>query len=231
MRGRAVRLRWRRRPGQPSPLPQRSGQPAREAPVSCEIVDIVIRQHAASACPPDRMAQPASPSSQLPREDAVLGEALIELFRTKRAKVGVIGLGYVGLPLAVQFAEAGFVVTPVDVDASKVESIRRAESYIPDIPSGRLTPLVQSGRLRASTSFEVLAEADAISICVPTPLRKTKDPDLSYVVAAVEQVVGCLRAGQLIVLESTTYPGTTEEVVRPMLERSGLVAGRDFFLA
>jgi UDP-N-acetyl-D-glucosamine dehydrogenase len=161
----------------------------------------------------------------------VVGEALIELFRTKRAKVGVIGLGYVGLPLAVQFAEAGFVVTPVDVDASKVESIRRAESYIPDIPSERLTPLVQSGRLRASTSFETLAEADAISICVPTPLRKTKDPDLSYVVAAVEQVVGCLRAGQLIVLESTTYPGTTEEVVRPMLERSGLVAGRDFFLA
>jgi UDP-N-acetyl-D-glucosamine dehydrogenase len=161
----------------------------------------------------------------------VVGEALIELFRTKRAKVGVIGLGYVGLPLAVQFAEAGFVVTPVDVDASKVESIRRAESYIPDIPSERLTPLVQSGRLRASTSFEALAEADAISICVPTPLRKTKDPDLSYVVAAVEQVVGCLRAGQLIVLESTTYPGTTEEVVRPMLERSGLVAGRDFFLA
>jgi UDP-N-acetyl-D-glucosamine dehydrogenase len=156
---------------------------------------------------------------------------LIERLVTKRARVGVIGLGYVGLPLAVEFATAGFHVTPVDVDASKVESVRRGESYIPDIASERLAPLVQSGRLEASSSFSVLADADAISICVPTPLRKTKDPDLSYVVAAVEQVAAHLRAGQLIVLESTTYPGTTEEVVRPMLERGGLVAGRDFFLA
>jgi len=156
---------------------------------------------------------------------------LIERLRAKRARVAVIGLGYVGLPLAVEFATAGFHVTPVDVDDSKVESVRRGESYIPDIASERLSPLVQSGHLQASSSFSVLADADAISICVPTPLRKTKDPDLSYVVAAVEQVAAHLRAGQLIVLESTTYPGTTEEVVRPMLERGGLVAGRDFFLA
>jgi UDP-N-acetyl-D-glucosamine dehydrogenase len=153
------------------------------------------------------------------------------LFKTRRAKVGVIGLGYVGLPLAVEFAQAGFQVTPVDVDASKVESVRRGESYIPDIPSDRLRPLVDQGRLEASTDFDVLADVDAISICVPTPLRKTKDPDLSYVVAATEQVATRLHKGQLIVLESTTYPGTTEEIVRPMLERGGLRAGRDFFLA
>jgi UDP-N-acetyl-D-glucosamine dehydrogenase len=137
----------------------------------------------------------------------------------------------VGLPLAVEFAAAGFRVSPVDVDASKVASVRQGQSYIPDIPSDRLRPLVDQGRLDASTDFDVLAEADAISVCVPTPLRKTKDPDLSYVVAAIEQVATRLRKGQLIVLESTTYPGTTEEVVRPMLERGGLKAGQDFFLA
>jgi UDP-N-acetyl-D-glucosamine dehydrogenase len=177
------------------------------------------------------MAQPASPWSHQPQEAALSGETLIDRFRTKRAKVGVIGLGYVGLPLAVEFATAGFHVVPVDVDAAKVESVRAGRSYIPDISSERLAPLVAQGLLAASSNFDVLADADAISICVPTPLRKTKDPDLSYVVAAVEQVAAHLRAGQLVVLESTTYPGTTEEVVRPMLERGGLVAGRDFFLA
>jgi UDP-N-acetyl-D-glucosamine dehydrogenase len=156
---------------------------------------------------------------------------LIDRFRTRQARVGVIGLGYVGLPLAVEFASAGFHVLPVDVDAAKVESVRAGRSYIPDIPSERLAPLVAQGRLAASSDFDVLADVDAVSICVPTPLRKTKDPDLSYVVAAVEQVSKRLRPGQLIVLESTTYPGTTEEVVRPMLERGGLRAGRDFFLA
>ena len=156
---------------------------------------------------------------------------LIERITSKQARVGVIGLGYVGLPLAVEFAEAGLTVTPVDLDVTKVDSVRRGVSYIPDVPSDRLAPLVDAGRLDATTDFSVLADADAISICVPTPLRKTKDPDLSYVVAAVEQVAKYLRAGQLVVLESTTYPGTTEEVVRPMLERGGLVAGRDFFLA
>jgi UDP-N-acetyl-D-glucosamine dehydrogenase len=157
--------------------------------------------------------------------------SLRERIGTRKARVGVIGLGYVGLPLAVEFADAGLAVTSVDLDVTKVDSIRRGVSYIPDVPNDRLAPLVSAGRLDATTDFSVLAQTDAISICVPTPLRKTKDPDLSYVVAAVEQVAKYLRAGQLVVLESTTYPGTTEEVVRPMLERGGLVAGRDFFLA
>jgi len=156
---------------------------------------------------------------------------LIDRLRTRRARIGVIGLGYVGLPLAVEFADAGFVVTPVDLDKSRVDSIRGGVSYISDVTSERVREVVSAGRLSPSTDFGVLADADAISICVPTPLRKTKDPDLSYIVAAVEQVAKYLRPGQLIVLESTTYPGTTDEVVRPMLERGGLVAGRDFFLA
>ena len=156
---------------------------------------------------------------------------LIDRLRTRQARVGVIGLGYVGLPLAVEFAHAGFTVTPVDLDQSKVDSIRRGVSYIPDVPSERVREVVDAGRLSPTRDFAILAEADAISICVPTPLRKTKDPDLSYIVAAVEQVAKYLKAGQLVVLESTTYPGTTDEVVRPMLERGGLIAGRDFFLA
>ena len=175
------------------------------------------------------MGQPAAPiASSTNRHSA---ESLIERLRTRKARVAVIGLGYVGLPLAVEFADAGFTVTPVDLDQSRVESIRRGVSYIPDVPSERVREVVDAGRLSPTRDFAILAEADAISICVPTPLRKTKDPDLSYIVAAVEEVSKYLRAGQLIVLESTTYPGTTDEVVRPMLERGGLVAGRDFFLA
>jgi UDP-N-acetyl-D-glucosamine dehydrogenase len=167
-----------------------------------------------------------SPSTA-PIDDALVRTAL----QSRTARVGVIGLGYVGLPLALEFAEAGFKVTPIDVDPTKVQSVREGRSYIPDVASDRLQRVVRSGHLSATTDFGVLAEVDAISICVPTPLRKTKDPDLSYVVAAVESVAKHLRRGQLVVLESTTYPGTTEEVVRPMLERGGLVAGRDFFLA
>ena len=158
-------------------------------------------------------------------------EELARRLRERTAKVGVIGLGYVGLPLAVEFADAGLHVVPVDVDGSKIESLRRGESYIPDVPGERLKRQVEAGRLTPTTDFRALADVDAVSICVPTPLRKTKDPDLSYVVAAVEAFTPHLRRGQLVVLESTTYPGTTEEVVRPMLERDGLVAGRDFFLA
>jgi UDP-N-acetyl-D-glucosamine dehydrogenase len=174
-----------------------------------------------------------STSAAVAATESLKGHAarLIDRFRTRQARVGVIGLGYVGLPLAVEFASAGFHVVPVDVDGAKVESVRAGRSYIPDIPSERLAPLVTQGLLAASSDFDVLADVDAVSICVPTPLRKTKDPDLSYVVAAMEQVSRRLRPGQLIVLESTTYPGTTEEVVRPMLERGGLRAGRDFFLA
>src|SRR4029453_2712536 len=113
---------------------------------------------------------------------------LIDRLRTKRARIGVIGLGYVGLPLAVEFADAGFIVTPVDLDKSRVDSIRRGVSYISDVTSERVREVVAAGRLSPSTDFGILADADAISICVPTPLRKTKDPDLSYIVAAVEQV-------------------------------------------
>ncbi|MBK5295894.1 MAG: nucleotide sugar dehydrogenase [Vicinamibacteria bacterium] len=172
-----------------------------------------------------------SASARRPLSSPADVSALIARLQARTAKVGVIGLGYVGLPLAVEFADAGLHVLPVDVDQTKVDSICQGRSYIPDVDSDRLKRVVDAGRLRATTDFGVLAEVDAISICVPTPLRKTKDPDLSYVVAAVEAAARHLRRGQLVVLESTTYPGTTEEVVRPMLERGGLVAGRDFFLA
>jgi UDP-N-acetyl-D-glucosamine dehydrogenase len=165
------------------------------------------------------------------RTATLSADLLARRLEARTAKIGVIGLGYVGLPLAVEFAGAGLHVVPVDVDAAKIESLRRGESYIPDVPTDRLRPQVEAGRLAATTDFRALAGVDAVSICVPTPLRKTKDPDLSFVVAAVEAFAPHLRRGQLVVLESTTYPGTTEEVVRPMLERDGLVAGRDFFLA
>lgn len=149
----------------------------------------------------------------------------------RTARVGVIGLGYVGLPLAVEMARAGLTAVGVDLDARKVAAITRGESYIPDVPTADVAALVTAGRLSASADPSVIAAFDTINICVPTPLRKTKDPDLSYVVSAVETVAAHLRLGQLVILESTTYPGTTDEVVRPILERGGLVAGQDFFLA
>src|SRR5215831_7749692 len=157
--------------------------------------------------------------------------ALLDRIRSRQARVGVIGLGYVGLPLAVEFARAGYSVTGFDVDAHKASLINAGTSYIPDVPDADLTAVVTSGSLRATTDMHALGDMDAIDICVPTPLRKTKDPDLSYVVLAVEAVAATLRPGQLIILESTTYPGTTDEVVQPMLEEKGLVADADFFLA
>jgi UDP-N-acetyl-D-glucosamine dehydrogenase len=156
---------------------------------------------------------------------------LADRFESRTAAVAIVGLGYVGLPLAVEFAAAGFTTYCLDIDERRVGSLRRGESYINDVPSSRVQPLVAANKLRPSTDFSALAHADSINICVPTPLRKTKDPDLSYIVAAVEQVATHLRRGQLIVLESTTYPGTTDEVLQPRLESTGLVAGRDFFLA
>jgi UDP-N-acetyl-D-glucosamine dehydrogenase len=157
--------------------------------------------------------------------------ALLERIHAQRARIGIIGLGYVGLPLAVEFALAGFSVTGFDVDASKVADIAAGCSYIPDVPQADLAAVVASGHLRATTDMRDLATMDVADICVPTPLRKTKDPDLSYVVKALEAVAATLRAGQLVILESTTYPGTTDEVALPMLEASGLAADRDFFLA
>ncbi len=155
----------------------------------------------------------------------------LERIRARSARVGVIGLGYVGLPLAVEFAHTGFDVTGFDVDSAKTDQINAGRSYIPDVGEADLAACVRAGTLRATTDMAALATMDAIDICVPTPLRKTKDPDLSYIVMAVEAVAATLRRGQLIILESTTYPGTTDEVVKPMLEAKGLQADVDFLLA
>jgi len=156
---------------------------------------------------------------------------LMERIEKKRARVGVIGLGYVGLPLGVEFSRAGFAVTGFEVDGRRVAELNAGRSYIGDVSEYTIRELVASKRLRATTDFDELAQMDTISICVPTPLRKTRDPDLTYIISALDQILPRLRAGQLIVLESTTYPGTTEELVQPKLEERGLKAGRDFFLA
>jgi UDP-N-acetyl-D-glucosamine dehydrogenase len=157
--------------------------------------------------------------------------ALLDKIRERQALVGVIGLGYVGLPLALEFASAGFAVTGFDVDSRRVQRANRGNSYIGDVDDQMLRSQIAGARFRATNDFRELACLDAVSICVPTPLRKTKDPDLSYVIQAVEAIAEHLHRGQLIVLESTTYPGTTEEIVLPILERSFLKVGEDFFLA
>ena len=158
-------------------------------------------------------------------------QALREKIASRSLRVAVIGLGYVGLPLATTFAEAGYDVTGIDVDQQKVDLANKGESYISDISSEVLQQLVDGGRLRFTTDFAALRDIDAVSICVPTPLRKTRDPDISYIISATQQVKDYLHEGQIIVLESTTYPGTTDEVLLPELEASGLVVGKDFFLA
>jgi len=155
----------------------------------------------------------------------------IEKFQNKTARVGVIGLGYVGLPLAVEFAQAGYHVVGFDVVEEKVASIMAGKSHIRDVPSDVLAPVVQSGKLEATADFSRLQELDSVNICVPTPLRKTKDPDVSYIVAAVEEIAKYLHKGMLVLLESTTYPGTTDELILPMLEATGLKVGEDFYLA
>ncbi|MCA9977014.1 MAG: nucleotide sugar dehydrogenase, partial [Anaerolineales bacterium] len=157
---------------------------------------------------------------------------LMTKFTTHQAKVGIIGMGYVGLPLAVAFAQIGFEVVGVDVNPQKVAMLNRGESYVEDVPAAELKPLIEKGAIRASTDYADLAAVDAISICVPTPLRKTKDPDISYIISAADNIVA--HAGgtnKLIVLESTTYPGTTEEVILPRLKENGDEVGVDFFLA
>ena len=159
------------------------------------------------------------------------GQELKGKIHDHSARLGVIGLGYVGLPLAVEMAKAGFQVTGIDIDRRKVESLNAGISYVLDVPSDTLLASVTEGKLRATQSLAIIRNLDTISICVPTPLRKTKDPDLSYVIAAVEAVRNHLRPGQLIILESTTYPGMTQEVVLPVLEKTGLRVGKDFFLA
>ena len=159
--------------------------------------------------------------------------ALLDKIAGRTIRVGVIGLGYVGLPLATAFASAGLHVTGIDVDGRKVEAIRRGDSYVADISSELLSELVASGRLRATTEYSVLSELEAVSICVPTPLNKTGDPDVSYIVSAAEEIAHYLHRCMLVVLESTTYPGTTRELILPKLLRNGhqLRVGEDFFLA
>jgi UDP-N-acetyl-D-glucosamine dehydrogenase len=166
-----------------------------------------------------------------PDEAAQLPELFLARVASRECKVGVLGLGYVGLPLGLAFAEAGFEALGFDVDAKKVATLEAGGSYIEHMDAGRLRQAIASGRLAATADFDRLAEPDVLLICVPTPLDRYLQPNLEYVVATAEQIGRRLRRGQLVVLESTTYPGTTDELVKPILERSGLVCGRDFFLA
>ena len=161
-----------------------------------------------------------------------MNQELLTKIEARQAHVAIVGLGYVGLPLAVVFAEAGFRVTGIDVDSRKVDSLNRGESYIEDVPSERVRPLVLEDRLSATTDFAALGACDGVSICVPTPLRKTGDPDISYIINAADEIARYLHPGMVIVLESTTYPGTTTEVILPRLQENGtsLEVGKDFFL-
>ena len=157
--------------------------------------------------------------------------SLLEKISSRQARAGVIGLGYVGLPLAVELGRAGLTTTGIDLDSRKVDEINAGHSYIPDVATADVAALRQAGRLSATTDFSVIRDLDTLNICVPTPLRKTKDPDMSYVVAAAEQIAEHIHPGLLIVLESTTYPGTTAELLQPMFEATGLRVGIDIFLA
>jgi UDP-N-acetyl-D-glucosamine dehydrogenase len=161
----------------------------------------------------------------------MIKEELTQLIQERRAQIGVIGLGYVGLPLSAEFAHKGFRAIGFEVDAEKAASINRGESYIGDVRSSLVKELVDAKRLRATTDFAELAQCDAIIICVPTPLRKTKEPDISYILAAAGEIQKSVRRGQIIILESTTYPGTTDEVLLPILEEKGLKLDADFLLA
>lgn len=155
---------------------------------------------------------------------------LIDLFETKTARIAIVGLGYVGLPLALRFVEVGFPVIGLDVDSNKIERLRQGKSYIKHISSARVEDAVEADRFEATTDFSRAAEADALIICVPTPLNRYREPDLSYVTGTVDSLVPHLRGGQVLSLESTTYPGTTEEELLPRIESRGLVVGKDFFL-
>jgi UDP-N-acetyl-D-glucosamine dehydrogenase len=158
-------------------------------------------------------------------------QQLLDKLESRTATIGIVGLGYVGLPLAVAFAEAGFRVMGVDLTRQKVDLINGGESYIPDIPSDSLAVQVEAGRLQAYDSYDILSEADVVSVCVPTPLRKTKDPDMTYVVQATESIAAMRHAGMLVILESTTYPGTTTEILAPRLSDGDLQIGENLFVA
>jgi UDP-N-acetyl-D-glucosamine dehydrogenase len=174
------------------------------------------------------MTESGNPKATLSKPP--LAKELENKIRSRRAKVGIVGLGYVGLPLAVELAGAGFHVTGIDVSEAKAERVNLADSYIGDVPSEALASLVESGNLRATADFSAIKELDTINICVPTPLRKTKDPDMSYIVASCQEIAKYFHPGMLVILESTTYPGTTDEVMLPMLTQPGMEVGRDFFL-
>ncbi len=161
----------------------------------------------------------------------VMASPLLEKIRTREAKVGVVGLGYVGLPLSMVFAEAGYPVTGIDVDGGKIDRLVRGESYIKHIDSDALRRLTRERKLQGTTDFACSAALDVIIICVPTPLTAAREPDMSFIVRTAEALAPGVRRGQLYVLESTTYPGTTDEVLKPILERGGLTAGLDFHLA
>lgn len=157
---------------------------------------------------------------------------LIKSLREKKARIAILGLGYVGLPLAVVFGEAGFHVTGVDPDSRKIDALNKGVSYIPDVKTEAIERLVKSGHLTATTDFSVLKEIDAVSICVPTPLRNTGDPDMSFIISATEELAKYIHKGMVVVLESTTYPGTTRELLLPKLgTEHGLEIGEDWFLA
>ena len=166
-----------------------------------------------------------------PATDAGIAARLRREIISRRARIGVIGQGYVGLPLSVAFGDAGFDVLGFDVDPGVVAAINAGRSHIPDVSAASIEQLVADGFFRATQEMAELGQVDAIVICVPTPLSKTRDPNISYVIAAADQVTRALRPGQLVILESTTYPGTTRDVVLPRLLQSGLRAGEDFFLA
>jgi UDP-N-acetyl-D-glucosamine dehydrogenase len=157
-------------------------------------------------------------------------DTLSDRIANRTARVGIVGLGYVGLPLAVEFAKAGYSVTGIDVLESKVARIHAGDSYVQDVKSQEVSSLIDTGKLTATTDFSIISELDTVNICVPTPLRKTRDPDMSFIVAASQEIARYIRHGSLVILESTTYPGTTEELVLPILSGSGMEVGRDFFL-
>ena len=168
--------------------------------------------------------------SELHAIPQTVAQVLQEKIAGRTARVGIVGLGYVGLPLAVEFARAGFPVTGIDIREDKTRRVNVGDSYVGDVSSAILKPLVDSGKLRATTDFSSVRGLDTINICVPTPLRKTKDPDMSYIVSSCQEIARHFHGGMLVILESTTYPGTTDELVLPMLTESGLQVGRDFFL-
>jgi UDP-N-acetyl-D-glucosamine dehydrogenase len=158
-------------------------------------------------------------------------KTLANLISAKKARIGIIGTGYVGLPLAVAFAKKGFNCIGFEIDKVKIKKLNKGRSYIDDVPSGELKTLVKKQKLKSTSDFNLLKDCDVIIICVPTPLRKTKDPDVTYIIDAARQIKNYLRKNQLIILESTTYPGTTKELIKPMFEDKSLKCGRDFCLA